>query len=91
MKKQRQHFGQLPPAQQAGMLCNDPEFQSYVAQRIAYPGKQVSPTGAAEHIRQLCQIQSRRDLNLNTEAAKRFQQMRTDFDAWRGRIATPNR
>lgn len=44
---------------------------------------------AAEHLRRVCKVKSRRDLATDPDAADRFQKLRTDFDVWRGRIATP--
>lgn len=82
-------FDDQKPAQQAGMLCNDPRFQTFAARRSGYPDAQMEPSAAAEYIRQICGITSRRDLNTDHRAASQFQALRTEFDAWRGRIAAP--
>lgn len=82
-------FSDLPPAQRAGILCNDPQFQRFAAIRSGFPGSQFSASGAAEYLRNCCRIASRRDLNDIPEAAARFEALRTDFDAWRGRIPSP--
>lgn len=75
----------LPLAQHAGILCNDEAFRRYVAARIDAPGA-VMPSVAAAFLRRHCQIPSRRDLATNPAAAARFEALRTEFDAWRGRI-----
>ena len=85
----RQRFDDLPAAQQAGMLCNDTRFQTFAAIRCGFPGQQFSNSAAAQYLRDCCNIQSRRDLKTNPSAQSKFQNLRTDFDAWSGKIATP--
>lgn len=81
-----QRFADLPPAQQAGMLCNDAQFRSFAGQQLLRSKTQVSVTATAEFIRRHCGVDSRRDLNTNPAAARKFQTLRTEFDAWAGRI-----
>lgn len=83
----RRRLEDLPRPQQAGILANQDTFQRYAAVRNGFPGGQFSAQAAAEHIRAVCQVTSRRDLDDNAEAAGRFDRLRTDYDAWRGRIA----
>ena len=90
MNAPRQHLNDMAPAQQAGILCNDPRFQRFAATRCGFPDTKFSAEAAAEYLRDICQIISRRDLNTNETAERRFQALRTDYDAWRGRIASPN-
>lgn len=79
--------------QQAGILCNDEAFRRFVAQDIwkdeGLRKRPVSPEAAAEYLRRFCLIQSRRDLATNINARARFRILRTEFDAWSGRIASP--
>lgn len=89
--EEKPRFEDLPPSAQAGILCNDPQFQTFAAVRSGYPGGQFVASAAAEYVRLICGVNSRRMLNSNRAAAERFQSLRTDFDAWRGRIAAPNR
>lgn len=86
----RKRFTDLPHAQQAGMLCNDTQFQKFAAIRCGLPNQQFSSTAAAQYLRDCCNIQSRRDLNTNPTAQTKFQGLRTAFDAWSGKIATPH-
>jgi hypothetical protein len=79
-------FDELPAAQQAGMLSNDARFQRFAGMRTLKSDIQVTASAAAEFIRVSCGVTSRRDLNTNALAANRFHQLRTDFDAWSGRI-----
>jgi len=82
----RTPFNALPPPQQAGILCNDPQFQKFAATRCGMKGQSFNPPAAAEYLRDACQIDSRRDLATNPKAAEQFQRLRTEFDAWRGKI-----
>lgn len=84
-----QRFDDLPMPQQAGILCNDPRFQTFAARRIGWPGKELTPGAAAEYLRQCCHITTRAELATNPDAQTRFQTLRTEFDAWTGRIANP--
>lgn len=69
------------------MLCNDDRFRKFAATRSGMPDTLFSPSAAAEYLRTVCQITSRRDLNTNPTACTTFQSLRTEFDAWSGRIA----
>lgn len=79
---------QNPLAQRAGILCNDPRFQRFAAIRSGLPQGQFNASATAEYLRNCCQIESRRELDSNTEASTRFSTVLTEFDAWRGRIAS---
>ena len=87
-KDQRRKFDDLPLPQQAGILCNEPQFQMFVASRLALPDgeHQVTSGAAAEFLRQWCRINSRASLAYTPDAARRFATLRTEFDAWRGKI-----
>lgn len=73
-------------AQRAGILCNDPRFQRFVATRTGLPTSQASTSQAAEYVRQICKVQSRADLDKTIHASDQFGRLVTEFDAWRGRI-----
>ncbi len=85
----RMPFADMPAAQHAGILCNDPRFQTFAAMRSGFPGGCFQASAAAEYLRQCCGVTSRRDLNTNPAARARFDRLRTDFDAWTGRLAHP--
>ena len=87
-KDSRTPFADLPAPQQAGILCHDPQFQRYAAMRCGAGQDAFSQSAAAEYIRSACNIASRRDLTTNTTARAQFEVLKTEFDAWRGRIAT---
>ncbi len=83
----RKAFTDFPLSQQAGILCNDPQFQSFAGTRSVKSGVIFNPSACAAYIRTICMIESRSALDQDTHAADRFERMRTEFDAWRGRIA----
>jgi len=85
----RQRFDDMDPAQQAGILCNDPRFQQFAASRCGMQGEQFSASAAAQYLRDCCQIDSRKQLTTSEAAQQKFQILRTEFDAWTGKIATP--
>lgn len=80
-----QRFDDLPRAQQAGIMCNDPEFQTFVALRTGV-GFAFTSSATAEWLRRWCGIRSRRFLDQNPDAASSFDTLKTEFDAHRGRI-----
>lgn len=55
----------------AGMLCNNKGFQAFL--------NVEDSDSAAKRLRELCNVESRRELDSNAEAAKRFQQIRRTF------------
>lgn len=65
-------------AQSAGIICNDPTFQSYAFQ------KGYSPTaeGAAHLIRTVCGIESRAELDHNHRAAGIFGRVMEKYRDW---------
>lgn len=88
-KAETRRFHDLPNAQQAGMLCNDEQFRTFAGQQFLSSKVQVSPTATAEFIRRHCGVDSRRDLDTDDAASRKFQTLRTEFDAWAGRIQAP--
>lgn len=85
----RVRFEEMPAAQQAAILCNDHQFQTFAARRTGYPDDKMEPSAAAEYIRQVCGVRSRRSLDTDP-ATRTWQQLRTEFDTWSGKLATPN-
>ncbi|MEO0765179.1 MAG: hypothetical protein AAFY75_04105 [Pseudomonadota bacterium] len=70
----------------AAILCGEHAFRVFVAGRLDLGPVPVTVEAAAEYMRTACAIKSRRELAKNADAAQRFEALRTDFDAWRGRI-----
>lgn len=76
-------FADMPAAQQAGILSNDRRFAAFILQVHGFPGD------PANFIRGVCGVASRADLNTDAAARARFDTLRTEFDAFTGKIATP--
>ncbi|MCH2166016.1 MAG: hypothetical protein MK098_15425, partial [Marinovum sp.] len=81
-------FADRPPSQQAGILCGKLDFRAFLAKRFRID---VTPSTsfAAEAVRRHCQVESRAKLDTDSEAALRWEILRTDYDIHRGAIATP--
>jgi hypothetical protein len=73
-------------AKLAGMLCDDPEFSKFLTHQFALEVACESAVGAAEVIREVCEIESRADLDWHTDAANRFHSLiRGPWIKWRER------
>jgi len=84
----RQPFHSLFTSQQAGILCNDARFQRFAAEACDCQGRQFNESAAAQFVRTYCKIASRRQLDSDIAAKQKFQILRTEFDAWTGKIAS---
>lgn len=58
-------------ARVAGMLCGNPEFQTHLGATCA--------ESAAAALRRQCGVASRRELDRNPEAARKFHEIRRQF------------
>jgi hypothetical protein len=78
-------------AQRAGILSNDPVFSTFLKEQfpttyraIATPRPDWSGAHiAAEIIRRISHVGSRRDLIEGTEAGNRFRDLEAEFSAWK--------
>lgn len=86
----KRRLSELPYATQAALLCGDPAFHRYVAEAVGlHDIAHLHNSFAAKWLREQCRIDSRTALNTDPAARARFDQIRTTFDAWRGKIAAP--
>jgi hypothetical protein len=70
-------------ARLSGILCKDAQFLEWLAQESS-DKLPVTPDEAAEVVYMVCGIDSRRELDSNTEAAELFHRhLRRPFLAWR--------
>ncbi|WP_186145986.1 hypothetical protein [Burkholderia gladioli] len=68
--------------QLAGMLPRDATFRAYLCDLASVDD--VTPDNAAEYVRVICEVESRRELATNPKAAHRFETLvRRPFVAWR--------
>lgn len=69
--------------QLAGMLPRDPQFREWVSQWMV-PPREVDVDTAADFIRTVCEIDSRKQLATDRAAEQRFHEyLRRPFVAWR--------
>jgi hypothetical protein len=70
----------LGPVKQAGMLCGDDSFLTFLRDRI---DRAIADAGgAAEYVRKHCEITSRKDLASDTHAAGKWRALVADYRAW---------
>ncbi|WP_186260029.1 hypothetical protein [Burkholderia gladioli] len=68
--------------QLAGMLPRDATFRAYLCDLAGVDD--VTPDNAAEYVRTICEVESRRELATDPDAARRFETLvRRPFVAWR--------
>ncbi|TDV06046.1 hypothetical protein [Paraburkholderia caballeronis] len=71
--------------QLAGMLPRTPEFRAWV-EHISVPPQAIGADEAAQFVRAVCKVESRRELARDAAAAHRFETLvRKPFIAWRDR------
>ena len=87
--KVRTPFDQLPRSQQAAMLCNeDKAFWRFLAARDSEDGgysRVESVDSAADLVRDLCNVVSRKEFDTDPEAGKRWDALHNEFKRWSGR------
>ena len=69
-------WGDMPYAQQAGILCDDPKFVRFVFERGG-PGLQP-----ADYVRKFCDVQSRSEIRSGTKAEQRWNLLVSAYRAW---------
>lgn len=69
---QRRDFDDLPPAQQAGMRCNDPAFQRFLGASDA--------ADCAVKLRQKLGVRSRKDIDPDGPTGELWRQINGEFD-----------
>jgi hypothetical protein len=72
---------EMAPAQQAGLLCNEPSFGTFLREKVDQSGI-VGPDRAAEIVRDLCEVKSRSELSTNNEASMKWRGIVSDYRAW---------
>lgn len=77
--KERQRWADLKAAAQAGTRCGEPAFQKFL-QSINYEVRNSDE--AAEAVRHYCNVDSRRQLNLDPVAADAWRELERAFQVW---------
>ncbi|MDR7220342.1 hypothetical protein [Aminobacter aminovorans] len=71
-------------AAEAGMLCSDPAFMVFLEDKHGL-GRPLSPEKAAQKLRTLCGVTSRKEFNDDDRAAASWVQLREEFKDWKRR------
>jgi hypothetical protein len=78
--KERKSWRDLPPSQQAAMRCNEPVFCKFLEEK--YPTAWRELDDAAELIRSVCGVQSRRELDTMQPSRVIWHQLDSQYQAW---------
>lgn len=71
-------------AQRAGILCQEPGFRKFLCERQQFVGIAVLDLDmAADELRQICGVTTRKDLIEGTPAGDKFRDLAAEYDAWR--------
>lgn len=90
-EKPKRRMSELSRAQQAGILCNDPQFQQFIGTvyDVSWPITHDRQVIAAGFVRNFCKVKSRAELDSTHWSGTTFDQLRSEYDAWAGRTARP--
>lgn len=69
-------------AQQAGILCNEVAFWTFCNEKLDHYTKAKDEPTAAQILRDWCLVGTRRELDHNPEAARKFLDLRASYNAW---------
>ena len=89
-KQERKPWGELLPSQQAGILCDDPEFQKWVYRQLNWVWHEESTVAANNTktwVRTNCNVISRRDITAGSEAERVWKGITERFMRDTGRMA----
>lgn len=87
-RARRQVPGEKRLAQQAGMCCADPVFQTFLYEHdmlnvTRRDDPDEAETAAAIAVRMICGVQSRKDITLGTPAGDAWDNLLSKFMAWK--------
>ena len=77
VKRPGKPFASLPRSQQAGILCNDTQFQGWAAWK---DGSTLCVDTARQFVLDECEINSRRELDISDESAQLWDSLRARFE-----------
>lgn len=75
--------------QRAGILCGEPHFQHWFAQRHRHMPIVMTPESVASGLRAVCGVASRKALATNEPARQRFLEVETEYRRDTGQLAEP--
>ena len=78
--KERKRWDELNRTEQAGIRCNDSDFQKFLCERFDLTSCNV--IGAADMVRQHCRVESRKQLDFDPNAAVDWDALDADYRFW---------
>jgi hypothetical protein len=78
--QEKRRFEELKSAMQAGIRCNEPAFWRYLTEQLDYYA--IDEETAAQSVRDYCCVQSRSALNLDPQAAAKWQELDARYSVW---------
>jgi hypothetical protein len=75
-------WGDMTPAQQAGLLCGDPIFQRFLYETNYLSAAERDDPGAAVAVRRICNVTSRKDIENDADALALWRALVIDFRNW---------
>lgn len=79
--KPKRDWRDVPPAEQAGIRCNEPSFIEFI--RETRPDEwHENPYDVAECVRLICAVSSRSELGINQKARVIWHQLDSAYQAW---------
>jgi hypothetical protein len=82
--KTKTAFRDMRLPNQAGIMCDTPAFQKFIAERNGWPG--VPPERAtgrtADYVRRVCNVASRADIRPRTPSGDRWLKLFDEYKAW---------
>ena len=79
---------EMTRAQWAGMLCQDAQFQTFV-HYLSQGNVPAQTDDVAEFVRDYCDVKSRSEIGFSEETGDKWDMLKTEYDAWRGKIGRP--
>lgn len=80
--RERTPWDAMKKAQQAAIVCNDPEFWEWLHAQCP-SARKVDANEAAEYVRFRCEVLSRKELDSDEAAATRWNELHGEFKRWR--------
>lgn len=78
----KRSWEELPPAQQAGIRCNEPSFRKFLTEMQGRGDGPVSETEAAQVVRDVCCVRSRSEIRPHSPPAKLWNALESEYQTW---------
>ncbi len=90
-EKPKRRMADLSRAQQAGILCNDDCFVNFLMHHYEMKvlASRSLTESAADFVRAFCKVTSRAQLDSEPDRGEMWDHLRTEYDAWTGKIGWP--